>query len=382
MKYRIYICAIFAILISLCGCTDNPAAESMPPTDTVPAVAEMTIHAQNQLVSASPTTLGEWVFTNFESIYTWNMDSGETCTVSFRVPAITPVHDFAVKYNTSVSSIIQSYLDEVKTAMDTGSDVLIRSVDYEAYLFNDILSLCITYTFRDGTYNYSENIYDLVNNCPMDTVDICEKLTGLDYLNFQRIAQQLTLRNFSQTYAHLVPNIPVEYMTKEESDLHDFYEDKIFWDLCRPVYLYSYGSLYLDGEGDLKLITYVPSLGYYPYSEAAVDFSYDSFMELIRPESELYYEFLTFLPSGHRGEEETYYYRLQNVFLMDSRDFVKYAALLSDDELDRLVNNLLLFSSNYYREPEIHARCEELIQEEDLTAEEINLISEIWRLSI
>ena len=139
--------------------------------------------------------------------------------------------------------------------------------------------------------------------------------------------------------------------------------------------------MYLDGEGKIKLITYVPYLTMYLSREVTTDFQISNYSDLIRPTAEIYYDFLTHIP-GRGGQGESYYYMLQYVFLDNPTDFVKYASLLTDDEQDHLLMYFFYFDSGYNRESEIHALCEELIKEKSLTAEEKDLITELWLGSI
>ena len=192
----------------------------------------------------------EYVYTSYEN---GEKDTGNY-ELSVNIPYINIKEDVIEEYNNEIKEIFQ---DKVESILDSSGRNILFTVEYQAYIENNILSLIIRSNLKQGssaqqvvvqTYNY-----DLINKKEVTLEDEI-KLLGLNQYEVQnKIRQEIKdEQNKAEDLQELGYQI---YSRDSESDIYDIENSDIFFFHNENLYIiYPYGNDALTSEMDMVII--------------------------------------------------------------------------------------------------------------------------------
>ena len=192
----------------------------------------------------------EYVYTSYNND---EKDAGNY-ELSVNIPYINIEDDVIEEYNNEIKEIFQ---DKVESILDSSGRNILFTVEYQAYIENNILSLIIRSNLKQGssaqqvvvqTYNY-----DLVNKKEVTLEDEI-KLLGLNQYEVQnKIRQEIKdEQNKAEDLQELGYQI---YSRDSESDIYDIENSDIFFFHNENLYIiYPYGNDALTSEMDMVII--------------------------------------------------------------------------------------------------------------------------------
>ncbi len=174
--------------------------------------------------------------------------------MSVFIPYINIDNDTIDKYNNEIKEIFQ---DKAESILETESQNVLYTVDYQGYIENDILTVIIKSSLKQGasaqqlivqTYNY-----DLVNNKEITLND------EIDMLALNKTAVQNKIRSeikAEQDKAEALQELGYEiYNRDSESDYYSIDNSNIFFVHDQNLYIiYPYGNDALTSEMDIVIV--------------------------------------------------------------------------------------------------------------------------------
>lgn len=121
------------------------------------------------------------------------------------------------------------------------------SIDYDAWLNGDVLSIVITTKTATDYIEYRVDNFDLKDKEPLTVADMCDEYLDLDYPVFLKYTSDSILQDFETEYADFAAQYPEEY---------DFIR-KLF---LSDMWVILNRSLYLNERGTLMLVCDRPSV--------------------------------------------------------------------------------------------------------------------------
>lgn len=332
------ICILFTLLAG-CG-KDLPETGTVPTTElpstvipsgdpaaTAPVIREVPdIPAQDQIVSGSPKTLEDWVFTNYEETFSWLAYPGEENTFTISLPAITPVADFAVEYNEMVRELAAPILEDLKTAMDDATNISFTSVTYEANMLDDIISIVlIQQTDVDYTY-YTVFSFDTEDREVLTTAELCEELLDVNYPTFLLAGNGYIDRQFRSTLSKI---------TISETDKP--YYDQL---LKSIAYMGAAGrQLYVGSDGQVMMLYPAPSVAGASYYPTVIPFDLSmAVWDKMPTEEEAYqqlFDLLAEADGAYTGALEVIY---ADAFEAESDDFAEALSLRGTSDIETIAS--------------------------------------------
>lgn len=192
----------------------------------------------------------DYVVTTYEKIETV---SGKY-EMSVFIPYINIDNDTIDKYNDEIKEIFQ---DKAESILETESQNVLYTVDYQGYIENNILTVVIKSSLKQGasaqqlivqTYNY-----DLLNNKEITLND------EIDMLALNKTAVQNKIRSeikAEQDKAEALQELGYEiYNRDSESDYYSIDNSNIFFVHDQNLYIiYPYGNDALTSEMDIVIV--------------------------------------------------------------------------------------------------------------------------------
>lgn len=174
--------------------------------------------------------------------------------MSVFIPYINIDNDTINQYNNEIKEIFQ---DKAESILETESQNVLYTVDYQGYIENDILTVIIKSSLKQGasaqqlivqTYNY-----DLVNNKEITLND------EIDMLALNKTAVQNKIRSeikAEQDKAEALQELGYEiYNRDSESDYYSIDNSNIFFVHDQNLYIiYPYGNDALTSEMDIVIV--------------------------------------------------------------------------------------------------------------------------------
>ena len=221
MKYFNIIPAalLIAAILTACG-TDNNAASKQPPASPSTTAAATTLPSD----SASVKTAREESF-------------GENSETVFRFPALNFDSSDAKAINREISELYTPIFDAAKAAAKAGKALAYSSIDYNAYVNDDIISIVIADETTDHVFSYHVYNFNKTTGKRVDNAALIE------YLQLDS----------DQTYADLKQSLQNDYTSKfkYENFKKDYYyqlEMTVGDDAIKE------SQLFLNGNGELYAI--------------------------------------------------------------------------------------------------------------------------------
>lgn len=173
------------LLVFLLGLAGSSSNKGVSVTEYQLPAAQFPVYvAPDSPTNTAPREVSEWVVTNYGRIFSWEDSDGKSYSIHVTLPALEPVAKFATDYNSAITEYANDLLDNNKGASQNGECLNTCAVIYEAYLYNELLSILVTEQYDSGECNYQVSTFDLVALIELSTADLAERLLRLDYASF------------------------------------------------------------------------------------------------------------------------------------------------------------------------------------------------------
>lgn len=217
---------------------------------------------ETQLTLPSLPEFEDIVIPAISKTYEWDDGVGNRNRVTIRLPHIDYSRKCAAAFNADIDSFANEIITEVEDCAEGAYSTHITSVNYEAYLNDDVLSILITSGFSTDYVEYIVHNFDLEDDEAMSTADMCAEFLDMDYPVFLKYTFDRIWAEFEEKHADFITQ------NREEHEfVYNLYASDVSV-LCR------YG-LYLNEDNRLILIADHPSVAgaaYYPkLQEAHID---------------------------------------------------------------------------------------------------------------
>lgn len=405
MRYFRFVFCILMCFALLAGCA-KPAPSEQPgtsaptegsvqiptsgsstlPVQTEPVSADVPqIPQQNTLQSGNPKALSDWVFTNYEQTFSWRDGVNNFCSVSITLPALAPVSDFAILFNEEIRELGNSYVAEVTDCQKQETSNILSRVTYEAYLFDDILSIVL---IEDTTFDYTAYrswSFDLTDQEALNTAELCDELLDMDYPEFILASNAITAQHFKEQYGSFIAS-----MDNQQTSTDSYFETELpaevalYHELLEQIPYDTVSirnrQLFVGEKGQVMLVYDAPSLAGASHYPTIIPFDLSNVSWKRPTEETAYGELLRLTEYVDGAYAESYASILLEAFFADSEDFVKHAAKATSTRQENIVSFL-----NYGLQPQQAERFQsigrELLKEDDLTESETALLNRLVTLS-
>lgn len=131
---------------------------------------------------------------------------------------------YGSEFNTAVINQLENLVSNTLYYLE--SDICIyKSMTYEAYLDQDILTVLLNTEFSDGQSRCQPWIFDLSKGGVLinDTYELTERLIGMEYVSFLSVTDHYIQNLFAETYFNDAYPVPEEEMTNEQYEFLDSY---------------------------------------------------------------------------------------------------------------------------------------------------------------
>jgi hypothetical protein len=354
--------------------------QTQPVSNDVPQIPR-----QNTLQSGNPQTLSDWVFTNYEQTFSWRDSVNNFCSVSITLPALAPVTDFAIRFNEEIWELGSAYVEEAVQCRKQETSNILSRVTYEAYLYDEILSIVL---IENTTFDYTAYrswSFDLEDRQALSTAELADELLDMDYPEFILASNAITAHHFKEQYGRFIANMENQQTSTDsyfeteppaELELYHALLEQIPYDTVSI----QNRRLFVGENGQVMLIYDAPSLAGASFYPTVIPFDLTDVDWKIPTEETAYGELLRLTEYVDGAYAESYASILVEVFFADSEDFVKYTAKATATRQEDITSFL-----NYGLQPQQVERfqsiCRELLKEDDLSESETALLNRLVTLS-
>ena len=254
-----------ALLMLICSCNPQDVAPTASITD--PAASSEVILQQPEgtivclLPESAPTadaateppvlsqlpSAENWVTAAISRKYAWDDGVGNRNEVTVCLPHINSGSKFAADYNADIDAFADRLNTEIDELASSGCSTHIVSVNYEAWVNGDLLSILITTKTCIDYIEYRIDNFDLEDKEAMSVADMCDEYLDLEYPQFLKYTRGKIMQDFGTEYADFITQFPEDY---------DFMKDLYLQDVSIPL---NY-RLYLGETGALMLVCDRPAI--------------------------------------------------------------------------------------------------------------------------
>lgn len=405
MRYFRFVFCVMMCMALLAGCakpvpseqsgTSAPTEDSVQvptsgtatlPAQTEPVPEDMTrIPRQNILQTGNPQSLSDWVFTNYEQTFSWRDSVNNFCSVSITLPALAPVSDFAIRFNEEIWELGGAYVEEAVQCQKQETSNILSRATYEAYLYDEILSIVLIENTTFDYTTYRSWSFDLEDRQALSTAKLADELLDMDYPEFILASNAITAQHFKEQYGSFIENLENQQTSTDsyfeteppaELELYHTLLEQIPYDTVSI----RNRQLFVGENGQVMLVFDAPSLVGASSYPTVIPFDLSN-TDWKKPSEETAYgELLRLTEYVDGAYAESYAAILVEAFFANSEDFVKYAAKATATRQEDIISFL-----NYGLQPRQVERfqniCRELLKEDDLTKSEIALLNRLVTLS-
>lgn len=221
--YKALLCAVLGVCLLLCGCAGQTAAP-----DTAAATAEE---------AADTNRAAGWVETARDETFRHTDKSGNEITAVYRIPKLTADTIDAQRMNADINGKYNKLFDEAReTAAQNGSPEP-ETIDYSAYLNDDIVTIVITGEGQSHSMTYEVYNYNKTTG---------KRLNNVELLNYLQ-------RSYDDTFQALGKALEADYTSKfKEENFPDDYYYRL--DLTLKETAVRQSKLFLNQNGELYAV--------------------------------------------------------------------------------------------------------------------------------
>lgn len=228
----------------LTGC-HSPAPDAAVPTSHNETLPPQTAALPSETVTEPPAlhrlpSVEELVIPAVTEFYAWDDSVGNRNEVTVRLPHIHSDEPFAADYNARIDDLANQIISEVEASVQEASSTFLVSVDYEAWLNEDVLSIVITTQTSIECTQYRVDNFDLDDREYMTTADMCDEYLDMAYPQFLKLTHDMILRDFEAKYGDVTAQF-----SEEVAFIRELFETDAFIARNRKLYLNENGALML-----------------------------------------------------------------------------------------------------------------------------------------
>ena len=178
---------------------DTPDAKSSSkPTAEASTSAETAASATE---SAFPT-VEELVITDFETRLVGEDSVGNTYDCTYRIPSITLQSEDAQEINRELNEWLTPYIEEQQKYHEEGISMVVPSIDYEAWIYNEVLTLVVTMQTDWSQTFYRVYNLDIYSGEDLDNEDLLRRTNLTESAFFDALYAALNAK-FDPAYAEM-----------------------------------------------------------------------------------------------------------------------------------------------------------------------------------
>lgn len=224
--YKMILCTAL-VCLTLCACGNKENSSKPPEVTTVPVTTK----------SADTAEVRDCVTVGREETYSVTDANKNTVETHYRLPVLTFDTADARAVNQEINNLYAEEFDAAKQAADSGKYTAYSSIDYNAFVNDDIVTVIITaetsgHSLRYNVFNYNKKTSKRLDNAGL-----------LEYLQ----------RDYDQTFAQLKEALEDDYTSKFKAEN---FPDDYYYQLEETVgdEAVQKSQLYLNGEAELYAV--------------------------------------------------------------------------------------------------------------------------------
>ena len=208
----ILICACLVSALALSACSDKSSLGSFSPVGT----------------SAAEIDSGGLVVIQKAQAYRYDDENGGY-TVSFRIPKIVLNSADADRVNDEITQKYAETFETAESETNKGSELSCVSLDYEYYVYENILSVLIKRAYFSHNVDYSVYSFDIKTGGELDNSTLAERL-GIKSADAQAALKEALQKDYNSKYTDNSSKDNSEFAEKtfsqENLDSSVYYVDK------------------------------------------------------------------------------------------------------------------------------------------------------------
>ena len=205
-KIFVILALVLAAATLLCACSKQTKTESSAKhSNPVGGVSQSSGNTGKQTIDLTPETeaqtsltLSDCVGTAREERFNYTDSVGNSYDFTYRIPKFLFSSSDAQSVNTAISDTYAPNFEEAQSNMKNGYSQGCYELDYESYLFGDIVSAAVWQKYEGGSSFWRVYVLDTAG-AQLDNKGILSKL-GLDYDATMDTLLQLTQEDFNNSY--------------------------------------------------------------------------------------------------------------------------------------------------------------------------------------
>lgn len=213
MKKLLSAILVLALFVGLCACNatpditlggtgkTEPAATTAPPVDTVSAAPvsteatqpATTLPAQTQEPTAAPT-VEDYVGVYASDHIAYTDSVGNSYDADYQIPMLLLNSEDAREANEELQRDCMRHLEQAREARDSGYSLVNVGIEYEAYLYDNYLTLVVCSNCDWDMQSYWTYCFDLTTGEDLDTEDFAR------YLNLSEDELETKIRSTMMSF--------------------------------------------------------------------------------------------------------------------------------------------------------------------------------------
>lgn len=204
-KICLFTALVLAAVLTLCACSKQTKKDSsVQYNNPVNGVSQSSGQAGKKSIDLTPETqaafftLSDCIGVAREERFNSTDSVGNSYDFTYRIPKFLLSSADAESTNTAIADTYAQYFEEAENNMRDGYSQYCYYLDFEAYLFGDIVSAAVCQKFEGGSSFYRVYVLD-TSGAKLDNKAIVSKL-GLDYDATMDTLLSLTEADFNDSF--------------------------------------------------------------------------------------------------------------------------------------------------------------------------------------
>lgn len=313
------------------------------------------------------------------SYFNFTMEAGDHL-IDISLPLIKA--SFGSDFNTAVGEQLENLVSNTIYQLEHNSCIY-KSVGYEAYLDQEILTILLHYEYNDGQSQYQPWIYDLSKGGVQitDVSDLTKRLLEMDYASFLWVTDRYIQDVFKHTYFDDVYAVPESEMNNEHYELPDTYSD-IMAEIPQDI-SNKYSRWIFPADGKVYLAFQLPIISNDWYdgfqSETLVveiDENVLKYEDMISTENAILDIILNTTVHPMGATDQTHAMLTRNIFYSSPEKFISAVKSIPETEQTYMIDSLFRYTDEVDC-TKILKICENLKSKKDLPDSESVIIKSI-----
>lgn len=255
-----------------------------------------------------------------------------------------------------------------------------KSMTYEAYLDQEILTVLLHTKYTDGQSRCQPWIFDLAKGGVLinDTCNLTKRLMGMDYAFFLSITDRYIQNLFADTYFNAAYSVPEEEMTNEQYEFLDSYRG-IVREIPRDI-SNAFSRWIFPADGKVFLVFQLPIISNDWYvgflSETvvvAIDENILKYKDMVTPEESAMEAVLDSTVHVMGSTDQSHALLTRTIFFSSPDVFISAAACVPEMEQEYTIESLIRYADEAECTKMLKL-CEDLKADENLSNSESDMI--------